>query len=360
MKLQTTLLLFSQLALQPFHEVQAFLVSNPSRIAQHAVSNGFPSISPITRRHDTSLGIEMRNNGSNNRPTYYEEPKLDTEDFLVILLPAILTALAFEFYDETNTAFHKLVDFASSNSWQAVDGGAYLSDLLIPALNGPIVTFISLLFGSLSSMTLSNLYTRQVALANNFAKFVEDVRLLDLHLSYLPTEYQRKSKYSLRRYTAQARRMFRVGVSKEELQLERELRREEIEDIMMVLHDLSEDSSIQVSGRVMDEAYGSLNRIIDRRSDMLTIYDQQFPLWYVHHLCGKLPRILLPCNESHCVSLPLCSQALWQSGASCYRHLHCLFHHHGSISPHLFGGLSASNLLGHPSWDDICTVLCHL
>jgi hypothetical protein len=133
-------------------------------------------------------------------------------------------------------------------------------------------------------MTLSNLYTRQVTLANNFAKFVEDVRLLDLHLSYLPPEYQKMSKHSLRRYTGQMQRMFRVGVAKDEQQTDRELRREEIEAIMIILHDLSEDSGAQVSGRVMDEAYGTLNRIIDRRSDMLTVLDQQFPLWHYGNL----------------------------------------------------------------------------
>ncbi|KAL3922608.1 MAG: hypothetical protein SGILL_002118, partial [Bacillariaceae sp.] len=221
------------------------------------------------RRQNTSLGIQKRSLSDEFGGD------LDTEDALVILAPAILTILAFEFYDETNLAFHKLVEFASSNSWQAVDGGAYLSDLLIPALNGPIVTFISLLFGSLSSMTLSNLLTRQIALATNFAKFVEDVRLLDLHLCYLPTDYQLKSKLSLRKYAAEMRKIFNVGEQGPEAQqAARELRREEIEYLMSLLHDLSSDSSAEVSDRVMDEAYGTLNRIIDRRSDMLTVYDQ--------------------------------------------------------------------------------------
>ena len=33
--------------------------------------------------------------------------------------------------------------------------------------------------------------------------------------------------------------------------------------------------SVEVSDRVMDEAYGSLNRILERRSDMLSAYDQR-------------------------------------------------------------------------------------
>lgn len=208
------------------------------------------------------------------------EPSL--EDFVVIVLPAFLTTIAFTFYQQTSATFHNFVDFASSNTWQAVDGGAYLSDLLIPALNGPVSTFVSLLFGSLSSMTLSNLYTRQITLANKFAKFVEDIRLFDLHLSYLPTDYQLEAKTSLRRYTAEVRKTFLEEISTDNMEVHRELRREEMEYLMSVLHEASEVESIH--GRALDESYGALNRIIDRRSDMTTVYDQKFPVWHYGNL----------------------------------------------------------------------------
>ncbi|KAG7366626.1 DUF4239 domain containing protein [Nitzschia inconspicua] len=231
----------------------------------------------------TALAVDIWNAGSNRDSLTFDGREPATEDFVVVLLPAVLTAMAFSFYEETSASFHKLVDFASSNTWQAVDGGAYLSDLLIPALNGPVVTFISLLFGSLSSMTLSNLYNRQVTLANKFAKFVEDIRLLDLHLSYFPAEFQLGAKTSLRRYASEVRRTFLAEISTSEMQLRQDVRGEEVEHLMSILHQVSMvDGS--VSSRVLDEAYGTLNRIIDRRSDMAAVYDQQFPLWHYGNL----------------------------------------------------------------------------
>jgi hypothetical protein len=210
-----------------------------------------------------------------------------TEDVVVILLPAVLTSMAFAFYEPTSHSFHALVDKLSSNTWQAVDGGAYLSDLLIPALNGPVVTFISLLFGSLSSMTLSNLYNRQVILANKFAKLVEDIRLLDLHMSYFPTACQRESRASLRRYAGKVKQIFMVeSMSPYEMEIGQETRREELEFLMSKLHEVSSTVNDQdaVSDRVLNEAYGTLNRIIDLRSDMAAVYDQQFPIWHYGNL----------------------------------------------------------------------------
>lgn len=241
------------------------------------------------KKSRTALAVDVWNSSSssnnNKDPLTFGGREPTAEDYVVIFLPAVLTVLAFVFYQETSAAFHNLVDFASSNKWQVVDGGAYLSDLIIPALNGPVTTFISLLFGSLSSMTLSNLYNRQVTLANKFAKFVEDIRLLDLHLSYLPSEYQLGSKSCLRRYAAEMKKTFMVEISAQEMEFRREVRREEIELLMSILHEVSMiDGKEAVSGRVLDEAYGTLNRIIDRRSDMAAIYDQQFPLWHYGNL----------------------------------------------------------------------------
>jgi len=206
------------------------------------------------------------------------------EDIVVVCLPAVLTALAFTLYDETSAAFHNFVEFASANTWQAVDGGAYLSDLLTPALNGPISTFVSLLFGSLSSMTLSNLYNRQVSLATGFAQLVEDIRFADIHFEYFPEKYKMKAKMSMRRYVLLLIQIFEREWSSGDLLLLRERRRLQIEKLMILLHDLSGDPEVEVNGRVLDEAYGALNRISDRHTSMAAVYDLQFPTWHYGNL----------------------------------------------------------------------------
>jgi hypothetical protein len=206
------------------------------------------------------------------------------EDIIVVILPGILAGLAFSLYDETYDAFHKFVDFASSNTWQAVDGGAYLSDLLTPALNGPISTFISLLFGSLSSMTLSNLLNRQLSLSKLFSKLVEDIRLANIHFGYLPGDYEIEAKSILRNYAMELYKTFEKEYVIEKMNERRELRRHEIEKLMTLLHDISSDVDAEPNGRILDESYGTVKRIIDGRAEIAAVYDSQFPIWHYGNL----------------------------------------------------------------------------
>lgn len=206
------------------------------------------------------------------------------EDVVVVILPGIITVLAFNLYDETYDAFHKFVDFASSNTWQAVDGGAYLSDLLTPALNGPISTFVSLLFGSLSSMTLSNLLNRQLALSKLFSKLVEDIRLANIHFGYLPEDYGIEAKSILRNYAMELSETFEQEYGSEDMKERRDVRRREIQKLMILLHDLSIDPDAKPNGRILDESYGTVKRIIDGRAEIAATYDSQFPIWHYGNL----------------------------------------------------------------------------
>lgn len=208
---------------------------------------------------------------------------------LVLLAPAAMATLAFNTYTGTATFFHAFVDEASGHTWSAVDGGAYLTDMITPALTGPVAGFISLLFGTLSSMTVGNLYNRQATMAMLLGDCLEDLRLLELHISKLPTEkYRKKGKRLIQAYGTLTVDILEHGnLPTRELKQRREAGRRLLEQNMDLLHKAAGDQSIaaELNGRALDEAYSTLNRLIRTRSSLITTFENSFPIWHYGNLC---------------------------------------------------------------------------
>jgi hypothetical protein len=201
------------------------------------------------------------------------------------MAPAVISSLAFVLYEDTSKAFHSFVQFASHNTFSPVDGGAYLTDMITPALNGPVASFISLLFGTLTSMTVGNLYNRQANMAQVLSDLLEDLRLAELHFQYFPTEYRTSAKELLNAYSRSLLKTITDdSLSPDSMKEKRELGRLVLEKLMTLLHDMAQDPAVQVNDRVMDEAYGTLNRIFQLRSKLLSLFENQFPVWHYGNL----------------------------------------------------------------------------
>jgi len=215
---------------------------------------------------------------------------------LVVVGPVTMAALAFNTYKATAEHFHSFVDYASGHTWSAVDGGAYLTDLITPALTGPVASFISLLFGTLTSMTVGNLYNRQAAMATLLGECLEDLRLMELHISKLPTEkYRNKGKRLIQAYAVLLADIFEQGdLPTAQLKQRREASRRLLEQNMDLLHHVSGDESVAdvLNGRAIDEAYATLNRLIHARSSLITNFENSFPIWHYGNLCVLASAIL--------------------------------------------------------------------
>jgi hypothetical protein len=111
------------------------------------------------------------NNNNKNAPNKGQLPMMqetDVQSVAILLAPAVMAGLAavmaglaFGSYKMTAEAFHAFVDTASGHTWAPVDGGAHWTGLIAPALTGPVSSSLSLLFGTLMSMTVGSLYNRQ-------------------------------------------------------------------------------------------------------------------------------------------------------------------------------------------------------
>ena len=220
-----------------------------------------------------------------------DEKALDASTYfsstILLATPAIMSLIAFSTYTETAKTFRHVVDLVSGHTWAPVDGGAYLTDLIAPALTGPVSSFISLLFGTLTSMTVGNLYVRQSNMARLLCDILEDLRLMDLHTACLPTpEYRQESLKLIQAYGALMIDNLEDSFASSKIKERREAGRRILEQLMQLLHRVSGDQSVEdsVNGRALDEAYGTLNRLIRTRSELITSYENAFPIWHYGNL----------------------------------------------------------------------------
>ena len=143
-----------------------------------------------------------RNNNFAITQGFLSDENTSISSIILLLTPAVTSSLAFIYYKTTSESFHIFVDVTSGHTWSAVDGGEYLTDLITPALTGVVASFISLLFGTLTSMTVGNLYVRQATMSKLLSDTFEDLRLLELHISSLFTKSKSTSKRKTRKTTS--------------------------------------------------------------------------------------------------------------------------------------------------------------
>ena len=126
------------------------------------------------------------------------ERKVPTETTLVYMFPVAAAMSAFTFYEGVSKGFHEFVQAASRNNWIPVDGGQLIGDVILPAINGPVLGTIGLLFATLVSTTISNLYQRQMNIHSCIVREVDDLRRLGYLLKSLPEPYRGEAQTELK------------------------------------------------------------------------------------------------------------------------------------------------------------------
>ena len=122
----------------------------------------------------------------------------DLDKFVWYLSP-VSAMTAFASYTETSRAFHNFIDSASGHTWQPVDGGEFISELVKTALGGPVTFGISILFGTLVGLTVSSLYSRQQNIHATLVGMTEKFRELELCVEGFPEPYRQKCQASITR-----------------------------------------------------------------------------------------------------------------------------------------------------------------
>ena len=77
-------------------------------------------------------------------------------DSKIYFVPIVVGILAYTLFPETQQVFHSTLSTLSLGEYSGE-----LSEDIRPLINGPVTLTISILFGSLVSMTIGTLYGRQ-------------------------------------------------------------------------------------------------------------------------------------------------------------------------------------------------------
>lgn len=200
----------------------------------------------------------------------------------IYLIPIIVTISAFNLYHLTASGLHSVVQ-RSHSSWISVDGGAYLADIIAPAINGPVLTSISILLGTLTAITISSLYDRQNQIRSCVVAEFEEIRQLGIMTQSFPSPHRETASAWLIQHLEQLTSDTFTG----ELTTQSLRHNPQLDQLLMLLNKMSAqamdgDDLTSVSDNILGSCYSSLDKINTQRCNLITSIQSTFPaLHYV-------------------------------------------------------------------------------
>ena len=108
------------------------------------------------------------------------------ENQLFFLAPFFAAFASFFLYPTASRSFHSIAVLLSNNKWVPVDGGQLQWSVLLPALNGVVMTCVSLLYANLISTTGTQLRNRQIKIQESLTTEIDGIRGLTQLLPFYP------------------------------------------------------------------------------------------------------------------------------------------------------------------------------
>lgn len=146
--------------------VQSFHPQHPGKKTESVISRDWRRrIGPQTSRYHSAIyvvpppGIEQTQYDAcidfmENHEQ--EQEALLKRDSKIYMVPIVVAILSYTLFPETQQIFHSTLTALSLGGYSGE-----LSEDIRPLINGPVTLTISILFGSLVSMTIGTLYGRQ-------------------------------------------------------------------------------------------------------------------------------------------------------------------------------------------------------
>ena len=230
------------------------LVRSPQEGQQHQHENNVAPIAPLS---NDSLGD------------------------IIWFIPPIMATTAFNLYEISSRAFHDTVAFLCQNTWIPVDGGKLQAELIIPAVNGPVLGSLSVLLATLTAITVSSLYTRQNEIRHCIVSNLEEIRSMGVMIQSLPEPYREKASNELSQFVDGLVEDYANGTLSPS-----SIRSRNMDEMLSILNDLSGEtlqmSENAISDNILGACYTSISKIRSGRSDLICLIQATFPaLHYV-------------------------------------------------------------------------------
>lgn len=208
---------------------------------------------------------------------------------LLWLFPIGMSASAFMLQRPTSVAFHKLYALVNEKT------NLNALELITPALNGPVSTSISILFGTLVAITISSLYGRQDAMHKTLITMGEDLHHGSLLIQGLPPPYSQQAKEYLDDFSHRLCRAFLTGdyrilgyrnhgLNDMVLFLNQLTQQQLLQQQPQQRSDATKDGTILVSATIISQLYDMVSRIQAERSQLLATFRTTFPVWHYFNL----------------------------------------------------------------------------
>ena len=212
------------------------------------------------------------------------EDKHILESRTFVVTPFVAGLLSFFMYPKTAIWFHNAVEFFSKNNFETVDGGQLQWSILLPALNGVVMTAISLLYANLISTTGTQLRERQMTIHSTLSQEMDGLRRLVHLVPYYPLDFRATFAQYVQEYLTVL--VKDVDPDRQDDKRIDQLRSESpvLSAYRNGLHALSamDDDGIIMNGNILDRSYETLDQICQARSTRIMSTQTRFPsLHYV-------------------------------------------------------------------------------
>jgi hypothetical protein len=197
------------------------------------------------------------------------------ESTLFISFPLLVALVSWFLYPTTSIWFHQAVQILGNNKWEPIDGGTLQWTILLPALNGVVMTCISLLYANLISTTGTQLRSRQITIHESLSTEVVNIRGMAQLIHYYPETLRDEFGAHLYHYTTDI--MDEISSTPEDL----ESSNGNLDNYRNTLHYCGANDQFPASN-IMDQSYETLTGIYQARNTRIVAVQTRFPsLHYV-------------------------------------------------------------------------------
>lgn len=205
---------------------------------------------------------------------------------LLFTSPLLASLIAFVTHQPLSMAFHKLMSTISlllAGSGGAADTEIQqqeIMNLVQTGLNGPVVTFISILLGTLVANTIGTLHEKNNAVQSAAIELSEEVRTARIYFDTFPARHREQAHAVLDVFVEDYIDLLFCNYDMNLVSL-RQLT-PSIEDCIRNVHEVASSSSFstnndETSAAAVGEAFGALSRIRQRLAAQMVSLQQRFP-----------------------------------------------------------------------------------
>lgn len=216
------------------------------------------------------------------------EDKHFLESSLFVSTPLLAGIASFFLYPTTSIWFHNTVNYLSNKNWEPVDGGQLQWSILLPALNGVVMTAISLLYANMISTTGTQLRNRQISIHEMLSTEVEGIRGLVQLIKYYPEDAKQTFANHLYQYTVTlVDEIYNVDTQ------DLKSNSQSLSNYRDDLHFLSTRPNDNMHSNIMERSYETLSSICNARTARVTSLQTRFPFLHYVTITALTVAILL-------------------------------------------------------------------